>query len=518
MLHIELLGEMRITVDGQLHRAPTSQKARQVLARLAEPGGNLARETLAETFWEGTSTSARVSLSTELKNLRRTLGSSSELLTSTRSTVGLRQCEDLRVDIREFAEHFRREQYQEAVALWRGDFLQETSGEWADGRRSHYRRMAARAHERIADEAEVSGDLATAADFARSQRDMLPNEVSGWKRLIRLLTETGDLLTAEAELEKLAARYTSRGHPPPAAVLELFQPTVSPPPTSTIAQPAPRRTAKPKILVDPMPPPPPPPGPLCTGLTELDRLLGGLPEPGLTILAGRPGIGVTTLALTIAQQASLDLGTPTTMFSTESSEAELAQRFLALSARISGAELRRGRVAEQKWPKLLKASQRLAAAPLLIDDTPKLDLRELLAKVQRRKDHSGTRLVIIDSIHGLATDGRPARDSPSIAGMLLELRQAARELYVSIIVTMEIMGDVEKRPDKKPQLQDLPGYFELAAARDLVLLLYRDEYYDVESERIGELDVIVAENRHGPVGKVSVGFDARIPRVFNLAS
>jgi DNA-binding SARP family transcriptional activator len=161
VLHIELLGEMRITVDGQLHPVPTSQKARQVLARLAEPGGNLARETLAETFWEGTSTSARVSLSTELKNLRRTLGSSSELLISTRSTVGLRQCEDLRIDIREFAEHFRREQYQEAVALWRGDFLQETSGEWADGRRNHYRRMAARAHERLSDEAEVSGDLAT---------------------------------------------------------------------------------------------------------------------------------------------------------------------------------------------------------------------------------------------------------------------------------------------------------------------------------------------------------------------
>ena len=95
---------------------------------VCEPGGNLARDSLAETFWDGTLTAARVSLSTELKNLRRCLGSSSPLITSTRSYVGLPPCEDLRIDVREFTEHLGREQYREAIALWRGDFLQDTGG------------------------------------------------------------------------------------------------------------------------------------------------------------------------------------------------------------------------------------------------------------------------------------------------------------------------------------------------------------------------------------------------------
>lgn len=530
---------MRITVDGDLRPAPTSQKARLVLARLAEPDGNLTREVLAATFWSTMSASARVSLSTELKNLRRCLGSSSRLITSTRSYVGLPQCEDLRIDVREFTEHFRREQYHDAVALWRGDFLQDTVGDgWANERGRHYRRMAARAFGKLADETEIAGDLVAATDFARSQRDLLPDATETWTRLIRLLSTSGDPLAADTERKALTAHYTRRGLVVPAAILDVVEPTTLPPK-------APRTTPRGRTTedgtdndpssdgsasADSQPPHhevediqglesligQQPPAPLYTGLKDLDQVLGGLPEPGLTILAGRPGMGVTTLALMIAAHVSIDLGIPTATFSTESSEADLTQRFVAMSARISGAELRRGKVAEQRWPKILKASQLLASAPIFIDDTPKLEVQEILAKVQRLKDQSATRLIIIDSIHGLAFDGSLARDSPSIAGMWSELRQAARELDVSIIVTMEVLGDVEKRLDKKPQLRDLPGYFEVAAARDLVLLLYRDEYYDVESERIGELDIIVAENRHGPVGRVSVGFDARIPRVFNL--
>ena len=532
---------MRITVDGQRHPAPTSQKARLVLARLAEPGGNLTREALAQTFWDTMPASARVSLSTELNNLRRCLGSSSRLITRTRSNVGLPYSEDLRIDLREFTEHFHREQYHEAVTLWRGDFLQDTAGgDWADDGRLRYRRMAARAFGHLADEAERAGDLIAATDFARRQRDLLPGETEAWTRLIRLLGTSGDLLAADTEREALAARYTSRGLVVPAAVLDLVEPTHSPP---TAPQPQPHKRATdvgthsdPASDLSTNAAPQPqqhaghdaqtlerligqePPSPLYTGLLELDRLLGRLPEPGLTILAGRPGMGVTTLALAIAANVSIDLAIPIAVFSIESSEAELAQRFVAMRTRIPGAELRRGKVAEQRWPKILKASQVLASATLYVDDTPQLEVREILAKVDRLKDQSAIRLVIIDSIHGLAADGGLARDSPSIASLLFELRQAARELDLSIVVTMEVFGDVEKRPDKKPQLQDLPGYFEVAAARDLVLLLYRDEYYDVESEQIGELDIIVAENRHGPVGKVSVGFDARIPRVFNLPS
>jgi DNA-binding SARP family transcriptional activator len=545
MLHIELLGELRITVDDRSRPTPTSQKARLVLARLSETGGNLARELLAESFWESTPASARVSLSTELKNLRRCLGSSAVLMTSTRSYVGLPHCDELRIDVREFAEHFRREQFPEAVALLRGEFLQETAsgGGWADERRNHYRRMAARAYERLAAEAELSGDLAGAADFARSQRDMLPDELNARKRLIRLLHEMGDLLAAETERNAIVERYASRGHSVPAEVIDLLGTTAAaPPPTSQPplrvrnANPASSVTRKRDLdgSLDPDAHPPShdprdahglgdlmnsmqqPASPLYTGLIDLDHLLGGLPEPGLTIIAGRPGMGVTTLALTIAGNASIDLGIPTALFSIESSEAQLAQRFVGIRAGISGVELRRGRVSESRWPKILKASQALAAAPLYVDDSAQLDVRSILAKLQRIDDQGAMRLVIIDSIHGLAADGGLALDSRSIAGLLFELRQAARHLDLAMIVTMEVLGDCEMRPDKRPQLRELPGYFEIGARRDLVLLVHRDEYYFADSERVGELDVIVAQNHHGPVGQLSLAWDARVPRVLNL--
>jgi DNA-binding SARP family transcriptional activator len=540
VLHIELLGEMRITVEGIPQPAPKSQKARLLLARLSEAGGNIARDALAESLWGTTPASARVSLSTELKNLRRCFGSCAGLLTSTRSYVGLPECGDLRIDVREFAEHFRREEYQEAVVLRRGDFLQDTDGggEWTDERRDRYRRMAASSFERLAEQAESSGDLAAAARFARSQRDILPNELSGWKRLIRLLNEMGEPLAAEAERNAIVNRYVSRGHIVPPEVIGLIG-TISPQPQvpkraskSLERPPASNETSKstlkgkdeqhtrPQVreiqeadgltLMHQSRPP------LYSGFLDLDRLLGTLPEPGLTIIAGRPGMGVTTLTLTIGMKASVDFGIPTAFFSAESSETQVAQRFVAMRGRISSAELRRGDIAEQRWPKILKASQMLAAAPLYVDDSVQLDVESIFAKLQQLREQSATRLVIIDSIHDLTVDGGPALDSHSIAGLLMKLRQIARQLDLSMIVTMEVFGDCEKRLDKRPQLQDLPGHFELAARRDLVLLLYRDDYYYADSERTCELDVIVAENRHGPVGQVSLIFDARIPQLLNI--
>lgn len=541
MLHIELLGELRITVDGERRENPTSVKARLLLARLSASRGNLPRELLAEEFWgDAELRGARGSLSTELKNLRRTLGPSAELLVATRHQVGLPRREDLLIDIREFAEHLVAERYEDALALWRGDFLQETSGAWADAERISYRRKAARALAALADARESAGDLLGAADLARQQRALIPDELDPWKRLLRILDAAGDVLQAETERRALFTRYSKDSGVPP-AVLELLRaetppaipPRVHPEPPVEIPQSEP---ANPGKLPDE-------PGltdglgsadeprdamtveklldsestaPLYTGFLHLDDLLGGLPEPGLTVIAGRPGMGATTLALSIAANASIELGVSTALFSIESSEAQLAQRFVGMRARIPSAELRRGRVAEQCWPKLLRASQQLASAPLWIDDSPQLEVKSVISRIERLKNESATRLVIIDSIHGLTTDGRPSLEPTAIASALFGLRAAARQLDVSIIVTMEVSGHCENRMDKRPQLQDLPGYYELAAQRDLVLLLYRDEYYDAESERVGEMDVAVAENRHGPIGHVVLTFMARIPVILNF--
>jgi DNA-binding SARP family transcriptional activator len=534
MLHIELLGELRVTVDGQRRENPTSAKARQLLARLSASHGHLTRELLAEEFWGAAELrGARGSLSTELGNLRRMLGPSAEaLLVATRYQIGLPQCEDLRIDVREFDEHLGAGRHEDALALWRGDLLQETAGAWADAERIRYRRKAARALAALADAREQAGDLLGAADYARRQRDLTPDELDAWRRLLRVLDAAGEVLQAETERTALFTRYSKDGGVP-LTVLELHAdaPRATPParqsqpPIPTFAD-EPGTPEEPRVtdgaltgaspvedlLLDSMQPR----DELYTGFVDLDELLGGLPEPGLTVIAGRPGMGATTLALSIAMNTSIQLGTSTALFSIESSEAQLAQRLVGMCARIPSAELRRGRVAEQRWPKLLQASQRLAAAPLWIDDSPQLEVDSVLSKIGRLKRDNSTRLVIIDSIHGLTADGRPSLDPASIAASLFALRAAARQLDVSIIVTMEVPGHCENRPDKRPQLQDLPGYYELAAQRDLVLLLYRDEYYDADSERIGEMDVTVAENRNGSVGRVALSFMARIPVILNL--
>jgi replicative DNA helicase len=226
-------------------------------------------------------------------------------------------------------------------------------------------------------------------------------------------------------------------------------------------------------------------------------------------------MGVTTLALSIATNAAIGLGTPTALFSIKSSEAQLAQRLIGMRARIPSAELRRG-VDEQSWPKLLRASQQLASAPLWIDDSPQLDVNSVVSRIERLRSESVMKLIIIDSIHGLTVDTQPTLEPTSIAAALHSLRAAARQLDVSIMVTMEVSSQCENRMDKRPLLRDLPGYYELAAQRDLVLLLHRDEYYYADSDRVAEMDVIVAENRNGPVGHAVLTFMAQVPVVMNL--
>lgn len=534
MLHIELLGEMRITVDGERRENPTSVKARLLLARLSASRGNLPREILAEEFWGGAELrSARGSLSTELKNLRRTLGASKQLLVGGRHQVGLPQYEDLRIDVREFAEHLAAERYENALALWRGDFLQETAGAWAEAERIRYRRKAARALAVMADAQESAGNLLGAADLARRRRELVPDELDAWARLLQILDAAGEALQAEAERQALFIRYSKDGGVPPAVLKLLTDAPRAMPLRERPASPVATSPNGPAILDEPeitdasihepldettwdeLVPGERPAARLYTGFRDLDHALGGLPEPGLTVIAGRPGMGATTLALSIAANAAIDLAVSTALFSIESSEAQLAQRFVAMRARIPIAELRRGSVAEQRWPRILRASQQLAAAPLWVDDSPQLELTSVLSRVERLKDEHSMRLVIIDSIHGLTTDGRPSLDPTSIAATLFGLRAAARQLNVSIIVTMEVSAHCENRVDKRPQLRDLPGYYELAVQRDLVLLLYRDEYYYAPSERVGEIDVTVAENRNGPVGNLVLTFLARIPVILN---
>jgi replicative DNA helicase len=231
-------------------------------------------------------------------------------------------------------------------------------------------------------------------------------------------------------------------------------------------------------------------------------------------------MGKSALVTNIAENAALDHGKPVALFSLEMSEAELAQRFVASQARIKGEELRKGRVAEQRWPKILEASQRLADAPLWVDDSSDVGLLEIRAKARRLHSQceNGLGLIIIDYLQLMRTDSRYDSRVTAVGELSRGLKILARELGVPVIALSQLSRAVESRPDKKPMLSDLRESGNLEQDSDLVMFIYREEYYSKEeSERPGEADLLIAKHRNGAVGDVTLTFQKEYPKFMNYA-
>jgi replicative DNA helicase len=256
-----------------------------------------------------------------------------------------------------------------------------------------------------------------------------------------------------------------------------------------------------------------------SGFRDLDEITGGFQAGNLIIIAARPAMGKSALVCNIAENAAVDHSKPVALFSLEMAEAELAQRFVASQARIKGDELRKGRVAEKRWPKILQASQRLAAAPLWVDDSSDVGLLEIRAKARRLHNQceGGLGLIIIDYLQLMRTDSRYDSRVTAVGELSRGLKILARELGVPVIALSQLSRAVEQRPDKKPQLSDLRESGNLEQDSDLVMFIYRDEYYDEDSERPGEADLIISKHRNGAVGKVTLTFHKEYPRFMNYA-
>jgi replicative DNA helicase len=254
-----------------------------------------------------------------------------------------------------------------------------------------------------------------------------------------------------------------------------------------------------------------------SGFKDLDEMTGGFQPGNLVILAARPSMGKSALVCNIAENASIDANAPVAVFSLEMSESELAQRFVASQARIKGDELRRGRVAEHKWPKIMEASQRLARAPMFIDDSSDIGLLEIRAKCRRLHQQHGLGLIIIDYIQLMRADGRTDNRVEQIGQMSRGLKILARELECPVIALSQLNRGVEQRTDKRPVLSDLRESGSIEQDADLVMFIYRDEYYDRESEREGEADIIIAKHRNGSIGEVTLTFQKEYPKFLNYA-
>jgi replicative DNA helicase len=256
-----------------------------------------------------------------------------------------------------------------------------------------------------------------------------------------------------------------------------------------------------------------------SGFKDLDEITGGFQRGNLIVLAARPSMGKSALVANIAENAALEYRKPVALFSLEMSEAELAQRFIASQSNTRGEELRKGRVAQNRWPKILQASHRLAEAPLFVDDSSDVGILEIRAKARRlhQQHPDGLGLVIVDYLQLMRADPGVENRVLQIGEMSRGLKILARELDVPVIALSQLSRAVEQRHDKKPILSDLRESGSIEQDADLVMFIYRDEYYNQDSERQGEADLLIAKHRNGALGDVRLVFQKELPKFLNHA-
>jgi replicative DNA helicase len=259
-----------------------------------------------------------------------------------------------------------------------------------------------------------------------------------------------------------------------------------------------------------------------SGFADLDAITGGFQPGNLIIIAARPSMGKSALVTNIAENVALnkDRPLPVALFSLEMSESELAQRFIASQAAIKGDDLRKGRLKdESKWKRVLRVAAEYDAAPLYVDDSSDISILDVRAKARRLHQQSpdGLGLIILDYLQLMRADSRIDNRVQQVGEMSRGLKILARELEVPVIALSQLSRGVESRTDKRPMLSDLRESGQIEQDADLVMFIYRDEYYNPETtDRPGEAELIIAKHRNGGLGDVPLTFQNEYPRFLGL--
>lgn len=254
-----------------------------------------------------------------------------------------------------------------------------------------------------------------------------------------------------------------------------------------------------------------------TGFTDLDRLLCGLNPSDLVIIAARPAMGKSSFATSIAHNVALKTHVPVALFSLEMSKEQLVQRMLTSEAKVDQQRARSGNLEEGDLARLSQAAGRLAKAPLYIDDSAMISIRQLRSKTRRLQAEKGLGLIIIDYLQLMQGSGRSENRQQEIAEISRSLKGLARELNIPVVALAQLSRSVEQRQDKKPQLSDLRESGSLEQDADVVMFIYRDEYYNPETEKKGRAEIIVAKQRNGPTGVAEMAFLQQYTRFMDLA-
>ena len=256
---------------------------------------------------------------------------------------------------------------------------------------------------------------------------------------------------------------------------------------------------------------------IATGFVDLDYKMAGLQPSDLILVAARPSMGKTAFVLNIAQYVAFHSNLTAAIFSLEMSKEQLVNRMFSLESRVDAQVLRSGNLADSDWEKLIEAAGVIGASNLIIDDTPGISISELRSKCRKYKLEHDLKLVIIDYLQLMSGSGR-STDSrqQEISDISRSLKALARELNVPVIALSQLSRAVEQRPDHRPMLSDLRESGAIEQDADVVMFIYRDDYYNKDSENKNIAEIILAKQRNGPIGTVNLVWLPQYTKFANL--
>ena len=256
---------------------------------------------------------------------------------------------------------------------------------------------------------------------------------------------------------------------------------------------------------------------LPTGFKALDEKTSGLQKSDLIIIAARPGMGKTAFALNVAAQSAVKAKASVLIFSLEMSQEQLGQRLIAMQARVESEKLKKGNLERKDWDRINVALDELNETKIVIDDTPGISIMEMRNKCRRLKAEQGLDLVVIDYLQLMTFDGRADSRQQEVSALSRHLKLLAREMDCPVIVLSQLSRAPEQRQDKRPMLSDLRESGSIEQDADIVIFLYRDDYYNENSEKPGVCEVNLAKHRSGPTERLELTWVARYTKFSDKA-
>lgn len=257
---------------------------------------------------------------------------------------------------------------------------------------------------------------------------------------------------------------------------------------------------------------------VATGFHDLDAMTSGLQAGDLVVVAGRPSMGKTALAMNFIEHAAIELGLPVAMFSMEMPGSQLAMRMLASLSRVNAQRLRTGSLHDDDWPRLTSTMSMLADKPIYIDDTPALTPLELRTRARRLVREHGLGMIVVDYLQLMQAHESNENRATEISNITRSLKILAKELKVPLVALSQLNRSLESRTDKRPVMSDLRESGAIEQDADVIFFIYRDEVYNEESPDQGTAEIIIGKQRNGPVGKVKLTFLGEYTRFENFAS